>query len=456
MRSGKSLNKITAWDEPAAIHILSRTLFGFTNKDIEFALSTTLDDFVDNYLLADKPEPQSPAFWVNDPSSDNSTERTRELIYWWLNLMRTQGYSFREKMVLFWHNHFVSEITKVELPQRMYWQNKLFRDYAFGNIIELTKKVTIDPAMLIYLDGIKSTKNEPNENYARELMELFTIGIGNYTEEDIHAGARALTGWRVNGLTSYFTENRFDSSEKTFMEQTGNFNHEDIIDIIFSQHETANFFCRELYKEFVYFQPDETFVTQLGDIFRNNNYEIKPVLSTLLKSILFHSDEVRGAKIKSPVELAVACMNQFKITTPDYNYIRKVLESLQQELFSPPNVSGWDGDKKWISTITLPERNKFTDAIIVGEQGGDDLISKFDIIEFVRTFESSENAEKLIDDLIKTFIQFPISENKKTLLLNTLLQGAAVYDWSTYAENAEARLVSMFKTMLRLSEYQLS
>lgn len=456
MRSGKSLKKITAWDEAAAIHILSRTLFGFTNKDIEFALSHTLDDFVDNYLLADTPVPQSPAFWVNDPSSNNSTERTRELIYWWINLMLTQGYSFREKMVLFWHNHFVSEVTKVELPQRMYWQNKLFRDYAFGNVVDLTKKVTIDPAMLIYLDGIKSTKNEPNENYARELMELFTIGIGNYTEEDIHAAARALTGWRVNGLTSYFTENRFDDSEKTFMGQTGNFNYENIVDIIFSRNETANFFCRELYKEFVYFQPDETFVTQLGDIFRNNNYEMKPVLSTLLKSTLFHSDEIRGAKIKSPVELAVACMNQFKITTPDYNYIRKVLESLQQELFSPPNVSGWDGDKKWISTITLPERNKFTDAIIIGEQGGDDLISKFDIIEFVRTFESSENAEKLIDDLIKTFIQFPISENKRTLLLDTLLQGAAVYDWSTYVENAEARLISMFKTMLRLSEYQLS
>lgn len=456
MRSDKSLNKITAWDEPAAIHILSRTLFGFTIKDIEFALSHTLDDFVDNYLLADKPAPQPPAFWVNDPSSINLTERTHELIYWWANLMLTQGYSFREKMVLFWHNHFVSEVAKVELPQRMYWQNKLFRDYAFGNIVELTKKVTIDPAMLIYLDGIKSTKNEPNENYARELMELFTIGIGNYTEEDIHAAARALTGWQVDGLTSYFNENRFDNSEKTFMGQTGNFNYENIIDIIFSRNETANFFCRELYKEFVYFQPDETFVTQLGDIFRNNNYELKPVLSTLLKSTLFHSDEIRGAKIKSPVELVTACMNQFKISTPDYNFIREVLESLQQELFSPPNVSGWDGDKKWISTITLPERNKFTDAIIEGEQGRNVLVSKFDIIEFVRTFESSENAEKLIDDLIKTFIQFPISENKRKLLLDTLLQGAAVYDWSTYAENAEARLISMFKTMLRLSEYQLS
>lgn len=456
MRSGNSLKKITAWDEAAAIHILSRTLFGFTNKDVEFALSKTLDEFVDNYLLADTPEPQAPGFWINDSSSDNSTERNRELIYWWLNLMRTQGYSFREKMVLFWHNNFVSEITKVNLPQRMYWQNKLFRDYAFGNIVELTKKITVDPAMLIYLDGIKSTKNEPNENYARELMELFTIGIGNYTEEDIHSAARALTGWRVNGLTSYFTEGRFDDGDKTFMGQTGNFNYENIVDIIFSRQETANYFCRELYKEFVYFQPDENYVAQLGDIFRNNNYEIKPVLSALLKSVLFHSDEVRGAKIKSPVELAVTCANQFGVQTPDYNFMRQVLESLQQELFSPPNVSGWDGDKRWISTITLPERNTYTDAIITGERGGDDLISKFDIIDYTRTFENSEDAVKLIDDLIKTFIQFPLSDNKKTLLLDTLLQGAAVYDWSTYEENAEARLISMFKTMLRLSEYQLS
>lgn len=204
------------WDEDAARHILARTLFGYNKQDVEFALSITLDEFVDNYLLADQPELITPGYWVSDPSDENTTERTRELIYWWYNLMLTQGYSLRERMVLFWHNHFVSDVVKVYLPQRMYWQNKLFRDFAMGNVIELTKAITIDPAMLIYLDGTRNRRGAPNENYARELLELFTLGIGNYTEQDIQEGARALTGWRVDGLTPYFTESRFDNEFKTF------------------------------------------------------------------------------------------------------------------------------------------------------------------------------------------------------------------------------------------------
>jgi uncharacterized protein (DUF1800 family) len=208
--SGNNLRKITDWDEAAARHILSRTLFGYNKQDVEFALSITLDDFVDNYLLGDQPQPPHPGTWVNEPSYENYNENLRDLIFWWYNLMNTQGYSIRERMVLFWHNHFVSDVSKVGLPQNMYWQNKLFRDYAMGDLIKLTKAVTIDPAMLIYLDGVRNRRGEPNENYARELMELFTLGIGNYTEQDIQEAARALTGWRVEGLVSYFDPERFD------------------------------------------------------------------------------------------------------------------------------------------------------------------------------------------------------------------------------------------------------
>lgn len=457
MKSGNNFNKITAWDEPAARHILSRTLFGYNRQDLEFALSITLDDFVDNYLLADKPEPLAPGFWVNDTSGDNKTERTRELIYWWYNLMLTQGYSLCERMVLFWHNHFVSDVTKVSLPQRMYWQNKLFRDNAMGNLIELTKAVTIDAAMLIYLDGEKNRKGTPNENYARELMELFTLGIGNYSETDIQQAARALTGWRVNGLQSYFTADRFDDGNKTFLGQTGNYNHEDIVDIIFTQPAAAEFFCRGLYREFVHIVPDEGNVAVMAQILRDNNYELKPVLSTLFKSVLFHSDEIRGAKIKGPVEFIITAMKQFNVTTPDYIYMRTVAAQTRQELFSPPNVSGWDGDKVWINTTTLPARNIYSDAVINGKKPtGGDLTFQLNLVEYVRTFPSSENAIQLIDDIAKIFVQFPLSENRKTYLLNTLLNGAEVYDWSTSDPLAEDRLKLFFKALMRISEYQLS
>ncbi len=445
--SNSSLAKIAAWDKKSASHLLSRTLFGYTKDDLDFALSLTLDDYVDNYLLADKPETSKPGFWVNDADSYNNNERSRELTYWWYNLMLTEKHSFREKMVLFWHNHFVSELSKVGLPQRMYWQNKLFRDYAFGNFKELTKKIAIDPAMLIYLDGRKNRKEDPNENFARELMELFTIGIGNYTEQDVVEGAKALTGWQVKGIKSFFSESRFDNSTKTFMGETGNFNYEDIINIIFTKEETSKFICRKLYKEFVYFEPDETIVSELATILRSGNYELKPVLSTLLKSSLFHNKQIIGAKIKSPVEFIITAAKQFNVKNPDYEELRRTASDAGQTLFSPPNVAGWEGDKAWITTNTLPERNLFTDNLIE---------EKVDILKFAKSFSSSENAVQFIEDISNLFMMYKLSDKRKKYLLETLLDGAEVYDWSTDNENAKTRLESFFKKLCRLSEYQLS
>lgn len=450
MSISNSLEKTAVWDKSSASHLLSRTLFGYTKADLDFALSLTIDEYVDNYLLAENKENSTPGFWVNDSDSYDNSVRNRELTYWWYNLILTQGHSLREKMVLFWHNHFVSETEVVRLPQRMYWQNKLFRDNAFGNFKELTTKVATDPAMLIYLDSVRNRKEDPNENFARELLELFTIGIGNYTENDIVEAAKALTGWQVEGLESSFNEKRFDTSTKTFMGQSGNFNYTDIIEIIFNQEETAKFVCRKLYKEFVYFEPDASVVNQLATILRNSNYELKPVLSTLLKSSLFQSMEVVGAKIKSPVEFILTHIKQFNIKNPKYEYLRRIANDIGQKLFSPPGVAGWKGDKAWISTNTLPARNVFTDRIITAGQ------SDLKILEYARSFSSSENAKQFVDDITELFFSYKLSENRKKYLLEVLLDGAEAYDWSTQNENAEARLHSFFKTVCRLSEYQLA
>lgn len=450
MSSINTLNKITDWDKSTVSHLLSRTLFGYTKNDLNFALSQTLESYVDNFLLADFEMPQDPGFWVNDTSSYNNSVRSRELTYWWYNLMLTQGHTLREKMVLFWHNHFVSELSVVKLPQRMFHQNNLFRENAFGNFKKLTKLVTIDPAMLLYLDGTKNRKEDPNENYARELMELFTLGIGNYTESDIAEAARALTGWQVEGLEPYFNDERFDDTQKIFMNESGNFNHTDIIDIIFNKHETAIFICRKLYKEFVFFEPDEPVIEELANILRENDYVLKPVLSALFKSEHFHSSKIVGAKIKSPVEHVVTLEKQFKLFTPDYEYMRNVANDIGQTLFSPPNVAGWEGDKTWISTNTLPARHIFSDKVISGNK------SKLKILEFARSFENSENVVQFIDDVVDVFFSYKLSENRKQYLMDILLDGAEIYDWSTYNENAEARLGSFFKSLCRLSEYQLS
>jgi len=202
---------------------------------------------------------------------------------------------------------------------------------------------------------------------------------------------------------------------------------------------------------------DEPSVESMAQILRENNYELKPVLSTLLKSVMFHTDEVRGAKIKSPIELIIGAMREFNIGTPDFVYMRQVAAQTKQELFAPPNVSGWDGDKVWINTTTLPARNIFTDAVINGKKpSGGDLTFLIDLVDYARTFPSSEDAVQLIDDISKIFLQFPLSENRREYLLNTLLDGAEVYDWSTSDPLAEDRLKLFFKALMRLSEYQLS
>lgn len=465
MDKSKFLNKISIWDPEAAKHILSRTCYGFTRNDVEFALSQTLDDFVDNYLLKDLSIPSPPGDWVILPhNSENQTQYGTYFIQlkdWWINLMLNTPLSLREKMVLFFHNHFVSEYTSVQIPQLMYIQNKLFRQYSFGNFKELTEKITIDPAMLIYLNGNQNTKTNPNENYARELLELFTIGIGNYLETDIKEAARALTGWRINysTLTSYLDPARFDIGTKSFLGATGNFGYKEIIDIIFNKNETARFICHKLYKEFVYYIPNEDYVSQLADVMRTNNYELKPVLSTLLKSEYFHSTDIRGAKITSPVDLIMSVLKQFGITLDSslYSYIRYLQTLLDQELFNPPDVRGWEGQRKWISSNTYPTRNNFTDAVINGKRHDrNSTIPKPNLLTYARSYSSSENAVNFINDVASQFIRIPLTQSRKDYLLTTMLDGTTVNNWSTYEPQAATRLEKFFKALMRLPEFQLS
>lgn len=449
------------WNRTNAKHLLSRALFGYSRKDLETALSTSLNNFVDNFLLANVPEPTPPGTWINDRPDGNAPNGTRnnEMIAWWYGLMAREGTSMREKMVLFWHNHYVSEYDKVNYPQILYWQNKLFRDNAFGNFRQLTKLVTTDPAMLIYLDGQLSNRNAPNENYARELMELFTIGIGHYTETDIKQAARALTGWQVNydnGIKSVFNRNRFDNTNKTFMGQTGNFGYEEIVDILFTKDETAKFLCRKLYKEFVCTTIDESFITEMANVFRNAKYELKPLLSFLFKSDHFYKPEFIGTKIKSPVELLVGTVKAFDIATPDLNYMRDAARGVQQILFDPPNVKGWTGQRNWISTNTFPLRNQYTDAIVNNRRvTGANLTSRLTMLTYARSYRSAENAAQFVQDVVDLMYQFPVSKQRQDSLLLTLLSGTIAANWSTFTPQAEQRIQQFFRTLMRTPEYQL-
>ncbi len=460
------------WNEYRAAHLLRRTLIGPTPTEIAEAVQSTPEAVVDRLLEMPFLPPNPPDSWVNDDpyqSPDQAQrrierQRVDQTRAWWMALIVNQGFSIQERMVLFWHDHFATQAKDVRRPQWMYLQNFLFRKYAVGNFKTLVKEVTTDPAMIYYLDSNTNKVGKPNENYARELMELFTMGEGStYTEHDIGEAARALTGWIVVGKRPVFRENRFDKGQKAFMGQSGNFNFQDIIDIIFQQPVTAEFICGKLYREFVYEYPDQNVISELAQILRDNNYEIRPVLKKLFLSEHFYDPALIGAKIKSPVELVAGTARSLGFTAGSRKsisaeYLVYIANVLGQKLLDPPNVAGWPGYRIWISTSTLPERHKMTDEMVDAKPRNPNryTIVNPDVVGFVKAFPKPYDAEELVRALGECLTPFPVDEDRQDMFLATLLEGADVYDWNPDDLAAPRRIKNILKLIFELPDYQLN
>jgi uncharacterized protein (DUF1800 family) len=271
-------------------------------------------------------------------------------VFWTDRLAGTKGI-LRERMTYFWHNHFATNVPFAVLMQE---QNNTIRKHALGSFKELLTAIARDPAMILYLNNQQNKKKAPNENFAREVMELFTIGIGNYTENDIKEAARAFTGWHINLKGYYeFDVAAHDDGEKTFMGQKGNLDGTDIIRILLEQKATAVFICRKIYKEFVNPVIDEKRVHELADYFRENDYNIGLLMYKLFSGDWFYDAKNIGVKIKSPVELIVGMKRLVNLKWEDEMSQVKVQKSLGQILFFPPNVAGWPGDRNWIDSSSL-------------------------------------------------------------------------------------------------------
>jgi uncharacterized protein (DUF1800 family) len=264
-------------------------------------------------------------------------------------------------MTLFWHNHFTSSLAKVGYTPALYRQNELFRREAFGNFARLLKAVARDPAMLIYLDGVGSIARQPNENFARELLELFTLGEGHYSEADIKNAARAFTGWSMDRETGAFVDRikQHDGGEKTFLGQTGRFDGDDIIAIVLRQPRTAELVCEKLWREFVSLTPDPAEIRRLAAILRTGGYEMKPVLRAMFLSPQFRDPASHGTLIKSPVDLIVGSVHLLGLPVPEKTQLVRMMQGLGQVPFDPPNVKGWPGGESWITTYTLLLRQQF-------------------------------------------------------------------------------------------------
>ncbi len=384
------------WGYGAAAHLLNRAGFGGTPGEIEALEQRGLEGAVDGLLeFADRTERREAPGWAKpDPErarkframrdateeerrklrqeeQQQARQRVQELRGRWLERMVTTKRPLEEKLVLFWHGHFATSVQKVRSPGMMYGQLETFREHAVGHWPTFLKAVTRDPAMLVWLDQAQSRRERPNENYAREVLELFTLGEGHYTEADIREAARAFTGLGLDRPTeqAQWRPRQHDDTEKTFLGKRGRLGPDDIIDQIVAQPQAGRFLAARLWRFFASAEPSPELTAALADVFRRSGNRIRPVLRAMFRSEEFYADDVVRTQIKSPVPWLVMALRQLERPMPRVEVALNALRELGQELLAPPNVKGWDGGVAWINTGTLTRRQQFAALLVLGREG---------------------------------------------------------------------------------------
>jgi hypothetical protein len=352
---------------------------------------------------------------------------------WWLNRLAFGKYPMQEKLTFFWHGHFTTSAKDERAALLMWKQNELLRQNAAGNFETFVRSISRDPAMLDYLNNNENRKAHPNENYARELMELFTLGIGNYTEVDVKQGARAFTGWGHDGTDFTYRVNQHDEGTKTFLGHTGTFDGDDVISIILQQPACPRFISGELFKFFVYDTIDASMSTALAQTLYGNHYQLRPLLRTILTSKAFYSPEAVGVQIKSPVQLVVGTIRMLGLQMPPTQALASALNQMGQLPLMPPNVRGWPGGRMWINTSTLFIRYNTGVWLAGGEvpslqrldRKGDARGALPDRIARATDFDPDTNgaADAVVDGWLKKLIQRPLDADKKQVLVDVLSDG---------------------------------
>ena len=481
------------WNRRRAAHLFKRLQFGASFQEIEDALAQNPLDIVDAIIdeALNTPLPTEPdwADWAlsdypPDQVSEYATQQVYETVSEWLTGMYVGN--FRERLALFWHNHFVTRIDDYNCPSYMYQYLTLLRQYGMGNFRTFTYEMGKTPAMLLFLNGVQNTRFEPNENYARELYELFTLGENNnYTQTDIEETARALTGW--NGFTEPcapidFRPNLHDPGIKTIFGQTGNWNYDDVHNILFThrQDEIATFICRKIYTHFVSHEPDETIIAGMATTFKNNNFEIAPVLRQLFKSEHFFDEAVLNVHIKSPVEMAIGYLKEAEFPITDfydadlgYNQlfinIYFLTAQLGQQLLNPPNVAGWEGDTIWVNNATLTARWNLSDlflgATVSQNNPSNGTPLALTLVNLARNISDIPNdpafvTELIVDLFIPQGLQTPQDYEKATDAFKWEVPENYFEDgsWNLYWEDniIAGQMYSLLRYITRFPEYQLS
>jgi len=506
-----------------ARHLLNRSLFGARHTEINFMKNKTAEEGVD-YLLREplatlplplgvKSDDEVPlgTSWVNVKYNGTfNSQRLYSYRAWWTGRLFNPELSLAEKMAFFWHNHYVIETDVVTNTNFNYKYNMLIYNQSLGNFKKLTEDMTINVGMVTYLDGVKNSLGSPNENYARELLELFSIGKGpliepgnysNYTENDIREAARVLTGWRTNSTndTSYFDSTKHDKGDKTFSSLFGNAvisnqnenEYKSLVTMIFQKKETARYLVRKLYRYFVYYritdEIEQNIIVPLADLLYNNNYEIKPVLRKLLSSRHFFDENNRGCVIRNPLEFSIGLLRQLEVVPPasatylaaygfwNYVYSQCVLQNLK--IGDPPDVAGWPAwylvpryYELWINSATLPNRTNFIKAVLQNGIKTTEMTDKVVADPFKMAYLASNPAD--INDLVPTLagvlFPMPLRPEQLTALKDALIPGLPDFEWTVewnkYVNNpSDANqkkavgnsLTALLVKMVSMAEYQL-
>ena len=348
-------------------HLLRRAGFGAGRAELDAAQRAGYDATLDRLLEPGDAPDAADEILARIPVANRRLDQAQR---WWLARMRYTSRPLVEKMTLFWHGHFTTAISKVSNGnlQLMRGLTDVFRTHALGNFRELLEIASKDSTMSIWLDGRFNHRDSPNENYGRELMELFTLGIGNYDESDVKAAARAFTGWTFDGQHQFrFDPSDHDDGVKTFLGRTGRFNGDDILDMLAGHPATATFLAMKLARFFVADPPDPDLVARLAQTYLDNDYEIRPVLRALFKSDAFSSPAAHHSLVKSPAEFVAGTLRTLDVAT-DGTDLPPIMAALGQELFNPPNVAGWPGGTAWIATGTMLARHNFAGRLAAAGQ----------------------------------------------------------------------------------------
>lgn len=347
------------WDRKKAAHLFRRAAFGTGHGRLQKAVEEGCDKTVASLL---EPEEKNRAEFdalvdrmAADVAAANDEAQMRA---WWIYRILRSPFPLQEKMTLFWHNHFATSQAKVANVGYMIGQNLLLRRLALGSFRKMLHEVSKDPAMMVWLDTDQNKKGQPNENYARELMELFSLGLGNYTETDIREAARAFTGWEIKNGKFFFNRSQHDGGEKIVFGKKGKFRGEDIVDLCLEKPSCPYFVAGKLYRFFISETepPDKALLAPLAESLKKSDYDIGRLAATMLRSNLFFSDHAYRKRIKSPTDFAVGTVTTLEGTVSPLA-IADALNNLGQRLFYPPSVKGWDGGKAWLNATTLLLRN---------------------------------------------------------------------------------------------------